>query len=313
MLRNHVLVGFVVMVALLWQGGAAQAAEPVNLRPKLTEGRESRFEVWGKRDSTVTMSAQGESQTMSNTLESTSEIVWRVDRVNADGSAVCRMIYQWFAMSISDSEGNTYAVDTRTGTADEAVRPLLDIFNAVINQPLTVNIDARGRISSLQGVDAIAAALNDPESAPKEKDFLNTARQLAIMEGAPESCSIGDSWANAFDSSHDMGTLKYDMRYQLDAVQEMEAIPVAVVSGTGRVTLEVDRSDLPDDANIDVRQREGTAESQVVFDLDRGEVVGRNSTTRTAVNVSFSPIPEITISQEMQRQDQSQVLRVEEE
>jgi len=298
------------LAAWLGMGQIAQAQEAANLRPKLVEGRETRFEVWGKRETEVTMTAQGQSQAMSSTLESTSEIVWRVDRVNDDGSAVCSMIYQSFTMTISDGEGNQFEVDTQAGTADEAVRPLLDIFNAVINKPLTVNLDATGRISSLQGVDAIAAALDDPETAPKEKDFLNTARQLAIMEGAPETGNVGATWNNNFETSHDMGTLEYDMRYQLDALGEMEDIPVAVVNAVGTVNLQVDRSELPEDADINVRQTEGAAESQVIFDLDRGEVVARNSTTRLNVNVSFSPIPEVTLQQESRRTDQSQVLRI---
>ncbi len=85
------------------------------------------------------------------------------------------------------------------------------------------------------------------------------------------------------------------------------------MTGQSDLDLEVDRSKIPDDAPpIDVKLRDGSVQSQVMFDLQRHEAVGRNSVQKTDIDVTIR-FPQQSIHQRIQRTTQSQMLRIAEE
>jgi hypothetical protein len=58
--------------------------------------------------------------------------------------------------------------------------------------------------------------------------------------------------------------------------------------------------------------KNGSATTQIMFDLSRGEAVGRNSTQRTVINATLS-FQGRSMTQTVEESSQSQSLRISEE
>lgn len=288
----------------------AQTSPQVNLRPGWKAGHTSRYHFTTTRVQNMTMSAGGETRSAGTSLTSEGELVWQVDRANADGSYACGMTLSWMTAELTDPEGKVQRNDSRRASGD--VPPIQDLLKAMTGVKLTVTVAPDGRITKVDNVDAMRRRAQNPDMVPEELDFIESATDLATLVGAPVQLSPGGSWNADFKWTHDLGLLHQNMTYQLAGVEEIEGIPVAVVTGTARNRLEVDRSQLPADGPpIDVRLTASEHSSQIMFDLLRHEAVGRNTfDSRTIEMVVRLPTPPGPVTRRMQETISSQTLRI---
>lgn len=289
---------------------AAQPAEPVDLRPKWEAGHTSRYHFWTDRLQKRSLSAQGQTREVSSKVESEGELTWTVERVRPDGSATCTMTLDWMTANITTPDGKVQRNDSRRGSGDsEAIHDLLRAMSSV---PLTVEVAADGTITKLSNVDAMRQRAKNKEIVPEELDFMESASDLATLPGAPASLSPGGSYKKSYKWTHDMGFIHHDATYRLVNVEDISGIPVANVSATSRMRLELDRSQIPEGAPpLDVKLTRGEYEAQIMFDLTRHEAVGRNSTESRVIDITMR-LPQQTVTQRLEETITSQTLRIEE-
>lgn len=283
------LISALLIVAAIAQGASAQ--DVVDLRPQFVAGRWARYEFWVVRQQDNTTSAQGQTRSGQTRIEMTGELLWSVDRVAGDGSATCTMTLSWMTADLTLPSGERQRNDSRRPRGEnEATHQML---RAMADVPLTVDVAADGSILAVRGVDAMQRRAPEGVTVPDELDFIETCTDLATLVAAPAQARVGDTWSTQFVWNHPFGKLRHDVRYALDSVGVVEGIPLATVSGSAKLKLDVDPSKLPganqpDGPKVNVRMTRGSFSTQVQFDLDRHEAVGRNTVQETQVRVTIS-------------------------
>ena len=287
---------------------AETTTKDINLRPKFVAGRTTKYEVWSLRKQSIAMSFMGESQKMESVLETQGEVTWRVDRVNADGSATCTMTLNWLTATSKSTDTEPIQVDSRKATGDNAM--MHELVKAMSGAPIAVEVAADGTVTKVKGVDAIHAKLADAENAPDELDFQETAADLATITAAQETIAMGRNWKHAAAWNHELGKMHHDTTYTLDGVEQVADIPIATVTGVAKLRLDLDKDKLPADGpKLDVKLKSGQATTQIMFDLSRGEAVGRNSTMTTNIEARLTHNGQ-TLTRIMDETVQSQSIRI---
>ncbi len=288
-------------------------AQPVDLRPQWTAGQTALYEFWNQRQQKTTMSLGANQREAGMTITTEGRTRWTVDRVNADGSSQCTMTLEWITAEI-EANGQKQANDSRRGSGDS--EPMHNLLRAMVGVPLKVAVNADGSIDSVQGVDAMKSKIGaELESLiPEPLDFVESATDLATIPHAPAEAEPGETFDANYRWTHELGHTDQDWTYELASVEQMEGVRIATVTGRGRLTLDVDRSELPADAPpTDIRMTEGGATSQVFYDLSRREAIGRHGTQDTTIEVNITlPNNRGTLKRVTVQKIQSQTLRVEE-
>ena len=295
----------------------AQDAQTYNLRPNWTPGQTARYEVWTNRTQHSVVTIAGKKNVDDLQMTSEGEVTWSVDQVKADGSATCTMTLEWLSLDYIPGDGKTLKNDSRKGSGDiESFHALLKAMTGV---PLKVSVAADGTITKVDGVRAIASRMKADlkEMVPEELDFIETASDLATLIAAPEAADIGNKWdANVKWTWSDRpfeGYLHHDMTFTLAGVEDLAGLPVAVVDGRSKLKLELDRSNLPEGMPpTDVKLIKGDLQTQIMFDLTRHEVVGRNTIQTSTIDFTIR-LPSATITRRLEETLQGQTLRIEEE
>jgi len=260
------------------------------LRPNFVEGRTATYEVWTLRETANAFEVRGQQRDTTTRMEITGEMTWTVQRVRADGTATCELVYDWLAIELTGPDGATSSADSRKGKGD--VPPLHAIITALSGSPLTFTVTAEGVVEDIKGVEAIRRAIGDQGNPPKEIDFIEAATDLALLAAAPEAAKPGDDWEVPFAWSHEMGTLNHETEYELVSVEEVAGLPLATVTATSELDLELDPEKLPpaggNGPKVDVKLTDANKVEQILWDLSRHAAVGRNSVLQTTIQVNIS-------------------------
>ena len=292
---------------------SAQESDAISVGPHWHVGQTSRYEFWSTRVLDRTMTMGDRKRTSTTRIESDGQTTWQVDRVASDGSATCTMTLNWITATITGPDGKAMKNDSRKHKG--AIEPYHKLLKAVVDMPITVEVAADGTVKRVKGVKQIAARFKAGDFPLEDRDFIESATTLAILAGAPPTLKVGQSWKTVYDWSHEMGTIEQAFTYKLDSVEEIEGIALATVTGTAKLKLNVDRSEIPSDAPpMSFKLSQGRATDQVMFDLHRHETVGRNNTEDYVVTTRITlPQGQGTIVQKTDTQVRSQVLRLSEE
>ncbi len=287
--------------------GVPGAPDTADLQPKFVAGRTTRYEIWSQRRQHVELSFLGESKKMEMTLETKGEVTWTVDRVGGDGSATCTMTLDWLVATTTGGDAEPVTVDSRKAGGDDRMSELL---KAMARTPITVEVAADGTVKRVRGVDAIHAKLADPESAPDELDFQETASDLVTIAAAAGATRLKGNWKTQADWNHELGKLHHDTTYTLQGIEQVADISIATIEGVSKLRLDVDPKKLPADGpRLNVQLKKGEAKTQIMFDLSRGEAVGRNSMQSTTIEAKLTHNGQ-TLTRLMDETIQSQVLRI---
>ncbi|MEM1445568.1 MAG: DUF6263 family protein [Planctomycetota bacterium] len=276
----------------------AEALEDtIDLRPRWTEGQAATFEFTNLRSSTSSLALPDRNIDTEFAIRSEGQVRWEVQRVNDDGSAECEMTLEWMSATLTLPDGETLTNDTRKGSGDDET--MHGLLKAMAGKRLKIEVAPDGTIASVDGIKAIRDAADDAEMVPDERDFNETATELAVLAGVPEPMSVGGDWSvdqvwNFGIVGMDIGSLEQSWTYTLEGVEEIEGVPVAVVRGaTDRIKLDASAvaeqqpEGMPE---VDVRLTDSEATSQVLFDLTRNEAVGRYATLSTTLDMRI-PLP----------------------
>ena len=305
----------IVAVALLLcpaAAGAQDTADALALRPRWETGQSARYSFWTRRQQDVEVRFDGNVREAGSTVLTEGELSWTIDSVRDDGSAEATMTLDWMTADITDAEGKTLRNDSRKGAGD--LEPVHGLLRAMAGAPIRVSLTADGSVASVSGVDKIRAAAEVPEMVPEELDFEESATELATLAFAPETAAVGDTWPASFRWTHELGHLEQDWTYRVAGVEEIGNVRVAMIEGEAELELDPDtlRAEQPADAPpTTVKLVDGEATQSIMFDLSRGEAVGRDSTLRTTLEVSVALPNARKLNQVTREVERSQVLRIE--
>lgn len=302
-----------MLVTLVWLGGPAAAqTETYDLRPQWTVGQSARYSFWTARqqDQSVTVPT-GESRRATNGYETNGELTWSVQSVRPDGGATCSMTMDWISVTLTDPEGNTVSMDSRKPRGD--VPRFQKLLKAMVGKPITVTVKPDGTIEKVGGLEPIRRAAEEPEDVPEDLDWIESATDLATVPGVPAEVRVGGTWKQDFRWTHEEGHLRHAMTYTLADVEDVAGIPLATVEGRGTLKLDANNLELPPDAPP-VRRKltGGEVTTQILFDLQRHEAVGRNTTQEETI-VTTIRFPQGQVTRSVTTSIQSQVLRLSEE
>ena len=311
------VVTFLFVVLTLSPSAFAQSVQSYDLRPKGEAGRTTRYEVWTQRHQTAVVSLAGNSRTSEFTMTSEGELTWTIDKVKPDGSMQCTMTIDWLSLTYADDQGQVHVNDSRKASGD--VEPFHVLVKALSGVPVKVDVAPDGSVKGVDGIKGVEAKLKGDfkELMPEELDFVESASDLATLLATPASVEPGDKWGTkvkwTWGDPPFEGFLHHDMTYTFSGVEDMAGVPVAIVDGKSKITLEVDKSELPAEMPPHtVKLSKGDMKLQVMYDLTRGEAVGRNLVQTTRLDISLK-LPNATISRKLDETLQSQVLRIAEE
>ena len=298
-------VGWLVVgLVALWCGVAAapvaaqDAAAPppaIDLRPAWTEGQTSRYEFWNLIEQTVDVQLGERSQSQSTTTEITGEITWTVDKVAADGSADATMQLDWMLFEVTTSangQSQTQIIDSRKSPSAD-IKPMHDLISAMAAVPVEVKVAADGHITEVSGLDAMKIKTDNPDLIPSERDFIETATDLATVPFAPAApdggLPLGKTWKADYRWDHELGETDQAWKYKLDRLEDIGGVPVAVVTGEGKIKLDPELPERPAGAPpVNIKMTRGNASNEVLFDLSRHEAVGRHGSAQEQIRVSVT-------------------------
>lgn len=305
-----------VAVAALWTHTVA--ADPnspaVDLRPHFTQGHTSRYSVWTQRQQTQSVTLGDRSQDFETSFEIEGEVTWTVKQVRPDGSAICLMNTDWLTATFVGPEGETQRCDSRKANGEP--QQMHGLLRAIAGVPIQIEADADGSILNATGVDQVKRKAPKDIEVPDATDFMESANDLATLAHAPTAAMINDSWNARFIWNHQLGKMHQSMRYTLQSVEDIEGIPVATVTGVARLEMKPDDDRLRGQAGqgpkVSARMTDASFESQIMFDLQRHEAVGRNTTEYHRIEIDMQ-FPQQTVTRTIDEHLHSQTLRIDEQ
>lgn len=312
----HPILRLTLAVAVLTAQSGFAAEQPdqqaIDLRPRFMEGSRSQYTVWSRRQQRQSFKIGPRSHDVDTRFEIEAQVTWAVEKAQPDGSATCVMTLDWITSELTGPDGQVHRSDSRRSTGQpEALHQLL---RAMAGVPVTINVKADGTVVGAKGFEGMKKRVPDQMHTPDERDFMESASDLALIAAAPSAVAVDGKWDAQFTWNHQMGQLHQSMSYKLSGVEEVEGIPLATVTGSARLRLEPDPKLLPNIQGVrtDTRLLDGHAETQIMFDLRRREAVGRNTTETRKIEIVMRG-PKQSITRTINEQVHSQVLRVAEQ
>ncbi|MEX0774996.1 MAG: DUF6263 family protein [Phycisphaeraceae bacterium] len=312
-------VSILIVLAMASLSVSAQSAAPapaaatvtIDLSPQFVQGRTTHYEFWSLRQhSGVTRMPDLQPMTFTSAIEMTGQVTWTVQRVAADGSAMCIMTINWATSKNTDNEGTTTAADSRQAKSDD--EHAHNFLKAITNVPLTVQVAADGSITKVTGVDAIKRKGGEDLNELDELDFIEVASDLATLPGGPSelpgAAAVGKTWRQDYTWNHDMGKVHQPMRYTVSSYETIAGIGLVTVDGKAKTRFEPKKQD--DELPVDVRMTRGQVTTQIMFDMYRHEAVGRNTLESRDFEVKVKMPDNAMITSTVSETVQGQVLRI---
>jgi len=305
-----------VAVTALWihTTTADQNLTAVDLRPHFTQGHTSRYHVWTQRQQSQSVTVGDRSQEFETSFEIEGEVTWTVKQARPDGSAICLMKTDWLAATLVGPKGETQRCDSRKISGQP--QHLHGLLRAIAGVPVLIEVDADGSILNATGVDQVKRKAPKDIDIPDATDFMESANDLATLAHAPTATVVNDSWNAKFIWNHPYGKMHQSMRYTLQGVEDIEGIPVATVTGVARLKMKPDNDRLRVQAGqgpqIRARMTDASFESQIMFDLQRHEAVGRNTKEYHRIEIDMR-WPQQTVTRTIDERLHSQILRIDEQ
>lgn len=290
--------------------GAQEQTKAYDLRPLWSDGQKSRYQVTFTR--VTTSQIQGQGEPTQSTMHAEIIVDWLVLEAEPEGGGVIRMTITDYSMKITDPAGQTIHIDASTSTDKKRIASMVRIIKALTDSPIKLEVASNGRIVSVEGVQAIQEEAGSSGAGLTKLDFKETASDLAAMVVGNNPVKPGEMWKAHFTWNHRLGKLDYHSTYTLAGVEEIAGIPIAMVNRTTEIDFQPEIPETPENLSIDVRLTEGTQHEQIMFDLSRHEVVGRNISRTLEFEITISAAGR-TRTRTMRQTSRSQVLRVAEE
>ena len=282
-------------------GAPRQQGQGYDLRPRFVAGKTTRYSLWARRRVRWDLAGALGTRSWEQTIDSEAEVDWQVRDVADDGQATCLMTVLWIAVTVTGTDGQQRTIDTRQPLDDDD--PLSRRASAIAGKSIQCHMAADGSVQGVDGVDGVRAVLGDDPI--EDEVFVEQAASMATIPAAASGLKLESDWVKSHTWNRHYGTVHEPMRYELGSVECVAGIPLATVSGHAELSVELDE-DAEGDGQIEVTS-EGQSSTQIIFDLQRGQVAGRNALERVRIEVHHQ---ELDLTRVTEESIQSQALRI---
>ncbi len=285
-----------------------------DLTPHFTKGRTTRYQIWSQRIQNQTLTMGQHTRQWETQVQIDAQVSWAVEQVRHDGSAKCRMTLEWITAKLTGPDSKTLDCDSRQRSGKP--EPFHQLLRAMAGVPLTLDLTPDGQVRKIQGTDAIRRQAPQGIEVPDDSAFIDSANELAVIAKGPPATKLNQKWDAQFSSTLPLGKLHQSMRYALGSVETLEGIPIATITGTAKLRFEPQlqhiTSRLGKGAKAHARLKDGHVETQILFDLQRHEAVGRNTIENRRIETRISWQNQLLV-RTIDEQIHSQALRIVEE
>ena len=263
------------VVALLLSSTIASAQ--VKLEPKYPEGAKSVVHRDTTSKQTLTLAGMDIDTKSSTFIVATASIGKRA----ADGTLKIEEKVETLQSEIS-TPGGLIQFDSANPDkkADNALlEPILDIFRSVYRNPVTVELDAKNKITAVKLPEGEYEKLSDAAKGQLNPESLKKTVENAL-QFLPEK--KGDTWERSSEQNLGAGqTMSFRTKYEYQGTVEKDGKTLDKITGkafevsfaiNGNAMLQVTKSDL----------KIIESESTVLFDRERGSAVSTSSKVQIA-------------------------------
>jgi len=308
-MRSFARKAVVAAVAALVMASAGRAVESSEIAFKFEEGRRSSYAIDIALDMATTAERGGQKQESSARTKKLALVMDVTERAAVEGVRAAPELAVSFRDLVVEQElsgvsgeialdirgekvvakrNGIVIVDTEKGKGRELAGAILEQF-AFIGKDGTLTVLESGRVKKVDGPDAFASFLS-PESGAG----------LFVLETGPGAVGVGETWKSEERRIKrfrgvDLSTnpLAFTVSYTLEELIERDGRKVAKIKVaselarkrglTARVTGEA-----LEDARVEIRKLERTAEGTVLFDVDEGRLVESDIAVTLAVKVEMT-------------------------
>jgi len=237
-------------------------------------------------------------QSMTGTNESTDEMSFTVDNIDAKGNYDISMVLVGKRMSTS-SQGKTQSIDTKgNAPTDQNQKFMWAVQKAQTGNKLNIKMDKNGKILSITGFDAIYKKVNAAitpivKDAAQIKAFMEnfkTGYSEKILKEEfgkninvlpTKGAKIGESWNETVNVTPD-GSVKLSTTYTLKSVENGIA-EISVKGGIPRKSQSNSQNGVSHTISLD-----GTQNGTIRVDANSGWILGSKLNMNTTQKESFS-------------------------
>ena len=237
-------------------------------------------------------------QSMTGTNESTDEMSFTVDNIDAKGNYDISMVLVGKRMSTS-SQGKTQSIDTKgAAPTDQNQKFMWAVQKAQTGNKLNIKMDKNGKILSIKGFDAIYKKVNTTitpivKDAAQIKAFMEnfkTGYSEKILKEEfgkninvlpTKGAKIGESWNETVNVTPD-GSVKLSTTYTLKSVENGIA-EISVKGGIPRKSQSNSQNGVSHTISLD-----GTQNGTIRVDANSGWILGSKLNMNTTQKESFS-------------------------
>lgn len=237
-------------------------------------------------------------QSMTGTNESTDEMSFTVDNIDAKGNYDISMVLVGKRMSTS-SQGKTQSIDTKgNAPTDQNQKFMWAVQKAQTGNKLNIKMDKNGKILSITGFDAIYKKVNTAitpivKDATQIKAFMEnfkTGYSEKILKEEfgkninvlpTKGAKIGESWNETVNVTPD-GSVKLSTTYTLKSVENGIA-EISVKGGIPRKSQSNSQNGVSHTISLD-----GTQNGTIRVDANSGWILGSKLNMNTTQKESFS-------------------------
>lgn len=304
----------ILLAALALHMGSlsATAQDTLDIRPLWQEGQSARYQLTQTQTTRVEMEGMDNQSAEQQTVtEFSGEITLRMIEAFEGGGGVVEKTIDDLQITVTGPEG-----ESRTATADSAdemMEPLQQWLDAMVDRPLTYEVEADGEIASVAGFDAIQQQAGDMAPGLDERYFRNLGRDLVAISGAAADAAVGSQWTTVQTSDHQFGEVTADVTYEIVGAEEPAGVPTVTIQRSATLDLEPELPDIPADGpEVDFQLLEGDSSGFIMFDRSRQEVAGYYNQRNLAAEIRIS-LPQQQITRRVSESTDTQVLRIAEE
>ena len=237
-------------------------------------------------------------QSMNGTTESTDEMTFTVDNIDAKGNYDISMVLVGKRMS-STSQGKTQSIDTKgNAPTDQNQKFMWAVQKAQTGNKLLIKMDKTGKILSITGFDPIYKKIN-AAAAPIIKDasqtkafmdnfkkgfsekFLKEEFEKNINVLPKNGVKLGGTWSDSENVTPD-GSVKLSTTYTLKSVENGIA-EISVKGGIPRKAQSNAQNGVTHSISL-----EGSQNGTIRLDANSGWILGSKLNMNTSQNESFS-------------------------
>lgn len=218
-----------LLVFLLLASGLRAQPEALQLRWRFTPGDTFRLRMTQNVQNATTV---GEKTTTAN-VTTALELTWRVESVQADGSARVLQSFDRMYMKGTGPDGESTTYDSLApGHASEEAKAKAWQLAPLRGSGFLITLDGRGQVLGVEMTSETKSRLSDPESRELAQRMVTTSFVEGLMRPSlgmlpQEPVAVGDRWSITRHVESLTGRTEVTDHYRLEGVTQVDGRTLA--------------------------------------------------------------------------------------